>query len=102
MGGLIYYQTGERENGECKFNQRSARNISFALFYTTTVSVIFSMLAAVMVFPFEIPIYYREHSASVYRSDTYYLSKLINEVYLNSIKKFKFFFLNMKNLHNLK
>nr|QNH67907.1 ATP-binding cassette transporter subfamily G-like protein 8 [Brachionus rotundiformis] len=81
LGGSIYYQTGEANSGkECKFDQKSIQNVSFALFYTITVSVIFSMLAAVMAFPNEIPIYYREHKSSVYRSDTYYLSKFLIEL----------------------
>lgn len=103
LGGLIYFQTGTRENGSCSIEQRGIINISFALFYTITTSVLFSILAAVMVidnnipgryyfskhfnylllkkaFPLELPIYNREHSASVYRSDTYYISKLFNEV----------------------
>ncbi len=82
LGGLIFYQTGSNQNGVCIFDQRAVANISFALFYTITVTVIVSLLAAVMAFPIEIPIYYREHSSSVYRSDTFYLSKLLNEVLL--------------------
>lgn len=38
------------------------------------------MLAAAMAFPIEIPIYFREHAASVYRSDSYYLSKFLIEL----------------------
>lgn len=49
LGGLIYYQSGSIEDGKCTFDQRSAEMISFALFYSITVSVIFSMLNAVMV-----------------------------------------------------
>jgi len=52
LGGLIYYQTGYETNGVCSFDQRSSENISFALFYTITVTVIVSMLAAVMVSKF--------------------------------------------------
>nr|QUF59472.1 ATP-binding cassette transporter Abcg-like8 [Brachionus angularis] len=80
LGGLIFFQSSEKVNGTCTFDQKSSRIISYAMFYTITVSVIFSMLAAVLVFPFEIPIYLREHSASVYRSDTYYLSKMLLEL----------------------
>jgi hypothetical protein len=88
LGGLIYYQTSTLDdNGTCSFDQGSVQIVSFAVFYSITVSVIFSMLNAVMVFPLEIPIYFREHSASVYRSDTYYLSKLINEVNEQKINK---------------
>lgn len=49
LGGLIYYETGKNINGTCEFDQRSSENVSFALFYTITVTVIVSMLAAVMV-----------------------------------------------------
>lgn len=49
LGGLIYYKTSENVNGTCTFDQRAAENISFALFYTITVTVIVSMLSAVMV-----------------------------------------------------
>jgi hypothetical protein len=49
LGGLIYYKTSENINGICSFDQRAAENISFALFYTITVTVIVSMLSAVMV-----------------------------------------------------
>nr|APD26558.1 ATP-binding cassette transporter subfamily G-like8 protein [Brachionus koreanus] len=81
LGGSIYYQTGKANNSDnCRYNQQSIQNVSFALFYTITVSVIFCMLAAVMAFPNEIPIYFREHKASVYRSDTYYLSKFLVEL----------------------
>ncbi|RMZ97103.1 hypothetical protein BpHYR1_053968, partial [Brachionus plicatilis] len=48
LGGSIFYQTGPTYSSkECKFNQQSIKNVSFALFYTITVSFIFSMLAAV-------------------------------------------------------
>ncbi len=49
LGGLIYYKTSDNINGTCTFDQRAAENISFALFYTITVTVIVSMLSAVMV-----------------------------------------------------
>ena len=54
--------------------------MSHALFYTLTACSIFSIFAAVLVFPTELPIYFREHLSYVYRSDTYYLSKLLNEI----------------------
>ncbi|CAF0771945.1 unnamed protein product, partial [Brachionus calyciflorus] len=80
LGGLIFFQTGEKDKNTCHYNQQSIKNVIYAIFYTVTVSVIFSIMGAVMAFPPEIPIYYREHNASVYRSDTYYLSKLIVEL----------------------
>lgn len=101
LGGLIFFQSYDKDsNNQCWFDQRNAYNIGFALFYTLTVTVIVSMLAAVLAFPIgnlnsfffdtlflisifslvEIPIYYREHSAYVYRSDAYYLSKLLIEL----------------------
>ena len=49
LGGLIYYKSGSIENNQCTFDQRSAEMVSFAIFYSITVSVIFSMLNAVMV-----------------------------------------------------
>jgi hypothetical protein len=57
LGGLIFYQTGQNQNGVCIFDQRAVANISFALFYTITVTVIVSLLAAVMAFPIEIPVF---------------------------------------------
>ena len=87
LGGLIFFKTGSNQDGKCVFDQRGIANISFALFYTVTVTVIVSLLAAVMAFPSEIPIYYREHASSVYRSDTYYFSKLLNEVNKTKIPK---------------
>nr|UOU03359.1 ATP-binding cassette subfamily G-like 8 [Brachionus rubens] len=80
LGGLIYYQVGQKSGNKCQFNQQGTHNVQFSMFFTVTVSVIFSTLAAVLTFPSELPIYYREHNASVYRSDTYYLSKLLIEV----------------------
>ena len=71
----------------CVFDQRGVSIIVFALYYTVTVTVIVGLLAAIMTFPSEIPIYYREHASSVYRSDAYYLSKLINEVGITLINK---------------
>lgn len=39
-----------------------------------------SCLAAAMTFPFEIPIFLRDHISGIYRTDTYYLSKMLLEV----------------------
>lgn len=52
LGGLIFYQSYDRDsNDQCWFDQRNSFNIGFALFYTLTVTVIVSMLAAVLAFP---------------------------------------------------
>lgn len=84
LGGLIYYKSSEIVDGVCHYDQRTAQNLQLAMFYTLTVTYIVSMLSAVMAFPLEIPIFYREHASSVYRSDTYYFAKLINEVSFSS------------------
>ena len=44
----------------CTFDQITARNLSTAIFYAITVMVVLSVLAAVMTFPLEIPIFIRE------------------------------------------
>ncbi|CAF1108091.1 unnamed protein product, partial [Brachionus calyciflorus] len=80
LGGFIFFQTSEKDENTCHFNQKSIKSVIYAIFYTVTVSYIFSIMGAVMAFPPEIPIYNREYNASVYRSDTYYLSKLIIEL----------------------
>ena len=80
LGGLIFYETGSKTNGILSFDQNSVNLVSIALFYTTLSISLTSFLAAVMSFPLELPIYYREHDDSVYRSDCYYLSKVISEV----------------------
>ena len=49
LGGLIYYKTSEIEDGVCSFDQRAAENVSLALFYTLTVTIVVSLLSAVMV-----------------------------------------------------
>lgn len=52
LGGLIFFKSYDRDsNGQCWFDQRNSFNIGFALFYTLTVTVIVSMLAAVLAFP---------------------------------------------------
>jgi ABC-type phosphate transport system permease subunit len=52
LGGLIFFQSYDKDsNGKCWFDQRNSFNIGFALFYTLTVTVIVSMLAAVLAFP---------------------------------------------------
>ena len=49
--------------------------------------VISGVLSASMSFTNDIHIYYREHDSFVYRSDTYYLSKIIVEVNKSKINK---------------
>ncbi len=80
LGGVIYLNSAEIENGVCFFDQKVANNISTALFYCVTVVCIISILSAVLAFPLEIPIYLRENYSAVYRCETYYLSKLVQEV----------------------
>lgn len=80
LGGIIYFGSSEVVNGKCQFDQTSTSNIQTALFYTVAVTIIISILAATMTFPLEIPIFQRDHYAGVYRTDTYYLSKILQEV----------------------
>jgi hypothetical protein len=60
LGGIIYYHSTEKINGFVTFDQRTSVIISTALFYTITVMLIVSLLAAALAFPLEIPIIMRE------------------------------------------
>jgi hypothetical protein len=81
-GGFIFFQSGStNKEDSCYFKQESILSIQYALFFTTISVVITSALSAVLAFAFELPIYYRDHNASVYRSDAYYLAKFISEVF---------------------
>ncbi len=60
LGGMIYFKSGNPIHGVCNFNPTTARNISTAIFYSITVMVVLSVLAAAMSFPNEIPIFIRE------------------------------------------
>ena len=60
LGGIIYYHSTEKIHGIVTFDQRTSAIISTALFYTVTVMLIVSLLAAALAFPLEIPIIMRE------------------------------------------
>jgi hypothetical protein len=52
LGGLIFFQSFDKDSdGKCWFDQRNSVSVSFALFYTLSVTVIVGMLAAVLAFP---------------------------------------------------
>jgi hypothetical protein len=59
---MIFFKSGNPIHGVCNFNPTTARNISTAIFYSITVMVVLSVLAAAMSFPNEIPIFIREVS----------------------------------------
>jgi hypothetical protein len=107
LGGIIYYQLADKEDGACTFSQKNKQNISTAAFYAVSVMTLNNVLAAALTFPLEIPIFLHEvfkyylivppffysefkHRTLVYRCDAYYLSKVLSEVSLNSFFYFKF------------
>ena len=70
--GLIYLQI--------KTNQEGVQNINGVLFLLITNSSFSNMFGVLNSFPAELPIFYRDHQNSMYRTVNYYLSKLITEV----------------------
>ena len=49
FGGLIYYQLVNKDDGTCRFNQRSTENMTPALFYSLTTAVVVGILASIIV-----------------------------------------------------
>lgn len=70
--GLIYLKI--------ETNQEGVQNINGVLFLLITNSSFSNMFGVLNSFPAELPIFYRDHQNSMYRTVNYYLSKLITEV----------------------
>ncbi|RNA09917.1 ABC subfamily ABCG [Brachionus plicatilis] len=72
--GLIYLQIEDSQEG--------VQNINGVLFLLITNASFSNMFGVLNSFPAELPIFYRDHQNSMYRTVNYYLSKLITEVNL--------------------
>nr|QNH67903.1 ATP-binding cassette transporter subfamily G-like protein 4 [Brachionus rotundiformis] len=70
--GLIYLQIED--------NQEGVQNINGVLFLLITNASFSNMFGVLNSFPAELPIFYRDHQNSMYRTINYYLSKFIIEL----------------------
>nr|UOU03354.1 ATP-binding cassette subfamily G-like 4 [Brachionus rubens] len=70
--GLIYLRLD--------LNQEGVQNINGVLFLLITNASFSNMFGVLNSFPAELPIFYRDHQNSMYRTVNYYLSKLLAEL----------------------
>lgn len=60
-----------------KVNQAGIQDIEGVLFIFITENTFPSLYGVLNVFPQEMPLFLREYKNSIYRTDTYYLSKML-------------------------
>ncbi|XP_047133027.1 protein white isoform X1 [Hydra vulgaris] len=74
IAGLVYLRVGD-----LKDNNDKVSNINGAIFFTVTTMSFGSITGSLFVFPAEIPVFLKEHKLGMYRTDVYFLSKVIAE-----------------------
>lgn len=72
IAGLIYADT--------ELNQQGIQNLSGAMFFILINQSFSGVFGVLQTFPLELPVFYREHKAGLYRTDTYYLAKTIADL----------------------
>ncbi|KAL9966624.1 hypothetical protein ACROYT_G024727 [Oculina patagonica] len=72
IAGLIYLQI--------PYDQDGIQNIAGVYFFLVTSASFNSLQGVIFVFPFELPVFLREHKNGMYRTDVYYLAKTLSEV----------------------
>lgn len=72
IAGLIYADT--------ELNQQGIQNLSGAMFFILINQSFSGVFGVLQTFPLELPVFYREHKAGLYRTDTYYLAKTVADL----------------------
>ena len=63
-----------------KLNQAGIQDIEGVLFIFITENTFPSLYGVLNIFPQELPVFLREYKNGIYRTDTYYISKMISLV----------------------
>lgn len=70
--GLIYWNVGKTQN--------DVQDIIGLLFFITLNQAILGCIGVLQVFPLEMPIFLREHSSGMYRTDVFFLGRTLAEL----------------------
>lgn len=70
-----------------QLNQAGIQDIEGALFIFITENTFPSLYGVLNIFPQEMPLFLREYKNGIYRSDTYYLSKMISLVSIIAVRR---------------
>ena len=66
--------------GQIRLNQAGIQDIEGALYFFVSQNSYPAVYGVLNLFPKEMPLFFREHRNGIYRSDTYYISKMISQV----------------------
>ena len=65
---------------QVRLNQAGIQDIEGVLFFFVTENAFPALYGVLNLFPEEMPLFFREYNNGIYRSDTYYISKIISQV----------------------
>ncbi|XP_078612477.1 protein white-like [Branchiostoma floridae x Branchiostoma japonicum] len=78
--GLVYLQT--------KYDQAGIQNFNGVLFLMTVQNSMPNMMAVVQTFPLEVGIFKREHGDGMYRTDVYFICKVLAQIPATTVVAF--------------
>ncbi|XP_045114957.1 protein scarlet-like [Portunus trituberculatus] len=66
--------------GQIRLNQAGIQDIEGAIYFFVSQNSFPAVYGVLNLFPKEMPLFFREHRNGIYRSDTYYISKMISQI----------------------
>lgn len=83
-----------------QLDQAGIQDIEGVLFLFVTQNAFPAIYGVLSLFPLEMPLFFREYKNGIYRSDTYYISKMVSQVGEWHVIHWNFFIVPLTNLFN--